>query len=169
MARLDVGGISADVRWVHPAEIFEAARDQVEHSLRQHPVDVETGDDLVRLDPRLTASALAHLLENAAQYTPAGSAIEVRMSVSPEGLTVSVRDHGPGIAPSDLPHLFDRFYRGTEARHRISGTGMGLAIARGMLAAEDGRVWAENCPGGGARFTMVVPAESRAPALATRI
>jgi signal transduction histidine kinase len=74
---------------------------------------------------------------------------------------VTVRDHGPGIAPADLPRLFDRFYRGQEARRRVSGTGMGLSIARGMLAVERGRVWAENCADGGARFTILVPAESR--------
>ena len=84
------------------------------------------------------------------------------MSVSSEGLRVRVRDHGPGIATADLPHLFDRFYRGTEARRRVSGTGMGLSIARGMLAAESGRIWAENCGDGGAQFTIVVPAESKA-------
>jgi signal transduction histidine kinase len=84
------------------------------------------------------------------------------MSVTSEGLTVRVRDHGPGIAPADLPRLFDRFYRGTAARQRASGTGMGLSIARGMLAAERGRIWAENCADGGAQFTIVVPAEAKA-------
>ncbi len=58
------------------------------------------------------------------------------MSVSDDGLDVTVRDHGPGIAPIDLPHVFDRFYRGAEAKRWVSGTGMGLSIARGMLAAE---------------------------------
>ena len=58
--------------------------------------------------------------------------------------------------------MFDRFYRGTEAKHRASGTGMGLSIARGMIAAEHGRIWAENCPDGGARFSIQVPAETRA-------
>jgi two-component system sensor histidine kinase KdpD len=163
MARIDAGAIAADVRWVHPAEIFEAARDQVEHALRQHRVSVESeSEHLVRLDPRLTASALAHLLENAAQYAGSDSPIMVKISVTSDGLAVRVRDHGPGIAPADLPHLFDRFYRGTEARLRISGTGMGLSIARGMLAAEHGRVWAENCSDGGAQFTIAVPAESKA-------
>jgi len=162
MARIDAGAVATDVRWAHPAEIFEAARDQVEHSLRQHRVDVQSdSDDLVRLDPRLTASALAHLLENAAQYSTADSPITVRLSVGSDGLTLQVRDHGPGIAPEDLPHLFDRFYRGTAARQRISGTGMGLSIARGMLAAEHGRLWAENCADGGAQFTIVVPAERK--------
>ena len=97
-------------------------------------------------------------LENAAQYTPPAAPISVKMSVSQEGLEVTVRDHGPGIDPVDLSHVFDRFYRGAEARRRISGTGMGLSIARGMLAAEGGRVRAENCPDGGARFTINVAA-----------
>jgi two-component system, OmpR family, sensor histidine kinase KdpD len=170
MARIDAGAIAADIRWVHPAEIFEAARDQVEHTLRQHRVDVESeSDHLVRLDPRLTASALAHLLENAAQYTRPDAPITVNMCVSTDGLTLKVRDHGPGIAPADLPHLFDRFYRGTEARRRISGTGMGLSIATGMLAAEHGRIWAENCSDGGAQFTIVVPAESKAATAADQV
>ena len=63
----------------------------------------------------------------------------------------------------DLPHLFDRFYRGTEARARVSGTGMGLWIVRGLLAVEQGQVWAENCLDGGAQFTMVVPAPVKEP------
>ncbi|OFW31204.1 MAG: hypothetical protein A3H97_09910 [Acidobacteria bacterium RIFCSPLOWO2_02_FULL_65_29] len=170
MARIDAGAIAADLRWVHPAEIVEAARDQVEHTLRRRRVDVESeSDDLVRLDPRLTASALAHLLENAAQYTRPDSPITVNMSVSTDGLTLKIGDRGPGIAPGDLPHLFDRFYRGTEARQRVSGTGMGLSIARGMLAAERGRIWVENRPDGGAQFTIVVPAESKAAAAADHV
>ena len=74
-----------------------------------------------------------------------------------------MRDHGPGIAPADLPHLFERFYRGDAAKARASGTGMGLWIARGLLAVEHGRIWAENCPDGGAQFTIVVPAATKAP------
>jgi signal transduction histidine kinase len=124
-------------------------------------VEVQVEPDVpARLDPRLTASALAHLLENAAQYAPPGSTIEVHASVTDDGLTIAVRDHGPGIAPADLPHLFERFYRGDAARARTSGTGMGLWIARGLLAVEGGRVWAENCPDGGAKFTIVVPDRS---------
>ena len=122
--------------------------------MQRHVVHVTIDPDRpVQLDPRLTAAALAHLLENAAQYAPAGSTIDVTARVARDGLTIDVRDHGPGIAAADLPHLFDRFYRGAAAASRISGTGMGLSIARGLLAVERGRVWAENCPDGGARFT----------------
>jgi len=162
MARIDAGALAADVRWVHPSEILEAARDLVERTLSRHRLEIEAPpEQLVRLDPRLTASALAHVLENAAQYSPAGTPIGIRLSVTSDGLSIMVRDHGPGIAAPDLPHLFDRFFRGHEAKWRVSGTGMGLSIARGMLAVERGRVWAENCPDGGAIFTIQVPADTR--------
>ena len=160
MARIDAGTIAADVRWVDPSEIIDGARSLVEHALNGHRLEVTMDSDrLVRLDPRLTAAALSHLLENAAQYAPAASAIDVRTSTTAGGLTISVRDHGPGVAAVDLPHLFERFYRGVQAKQRVSGTGMGLSIARGLLAVEHGTIAAENCADGGARFTMVVPAE----------
>ena len=158
LARIDTGAVARDTRRVHPSEIVAAAREQVEHLLRGHPLDVTVDPDVpVRLDPRLTASALAHLLENAAQYAPAGTPIDVRAGVVGDRLEISVRDHGPGIAPADLPHVFDRFYRGENARTRTAGTGMGLWIARGFLAAQHGRVWADNAAGGGAVFSIAVP------------
>jgi two-component system sensor histidine kinase KdpD len=160
MARIDAGAIATESRWAHPSEIIAAARDQVEHTLQRHMVNVCVDPDVpVRLDPRLTATAVAHLLENAAQYAPAGSTVDVNARVISEGVVIEVRDHGPGIAAADLPHLFERFYRGASAvKARVSGTGMGLSIARGLLAVEHGRVWAENCPDGGAQFTIMVPA-----------
>ena len=163
LARIDAGAVARDVRRVHPSEIVAAAREQVEHLLRGHSLTVTVDPDVpVRLDPRLTASALAHLLENAAQYAPAGTTIEVRAGVDDDELQIAVRDNGPGIAAADLPHVFDRFYRGEGARVRASGTGMGLWIARGFLAAQHGRVWAENAAGGGASVTLAVPATDEA-------
>jgi two-component system, OmpR family, sensor histidine kinase KdpD len=161
MARIDAGAVALDARWVHPLEIVEAACDQIEHTLRNQPLEIDSDSEaLVRVDPRVTASALAHVLENAVQYGRGGS-ISVKLTVSAEGLNIVVRDHGPGIAAADLPHLFERFYRGAAAKRRTSGTGMGLAIVRGLLAAERGRVWAENRPDGGAQFHIVVPAETQ--------
>jgi two-component system sensor histidine kinase KdpD len=154
--------VAAEYRWVHPSEIVNAARDTLARSLDGHllELDIET-DTPVRLDPRIASSALAHVLENAAQYAPAGSTITVTAAKTDEGLLLAVRDRGPGIAPGELPRLFERFYRGTTVRAHTSGTGMGLSIARGLLAALHGRIWAENCPDGGARFSMVIPVESR--------
>jgi K+-sensing histidine kinase KdpD len=161
MARIDAGALESTRRWVHPLEIIEAARDQVQHALRGHVLHVDAGDDdaLMRLDPRLTAAALSHLLENAAQYAPSGSPIAIKASAMASELTIDVRDHGPGISADELPRLFDRFYRGRHASRHNAGTGMGLSIASGLLAAQGGRVVADNTADGGAVFTITVPVE----------
>ncbi|HSP91920.1 MAG TPA: ATP-binding protein [Vicinamibacterales bacterium] len=162
MARIETGAIDAEREWVHPADIVDAAVRQVQHALQGHPLelDVDTPRS-AQVDPRLTSNALAHLLENAGQYAPAGTPITVTAGIDEAGLTLSVRDRGPGVAPQDVEHLFEQFYRGAGARHRSFGTGMGLAITRGLLAAEGGRVWAENHRDGGACFTLNIPATAR--------
>jgi two-component system sensor histidine kinase KdpD len=166
MARIDAGAVAADARWTHPSEIIAAARAQVENLVRHHVLDVTfESDEPVRLDPRLTATSVAHLLGNAAQYAPPGTTIHVSARVDGDELVVRVRDHGPGIAPADLPHLFERFYRGAAAKGGPAGTGMGLSIARGLLAVERGRIWAENAAEGGAQFTIAVPVATREPEL----
>jgi two-component system sensor histidine kinase KdpD len=162
MARIDTDGVNAEREWVHPTDIVEAAAQQVQHALLQHDLHIHADSaPIVQVDPRLTSAALAHLLENAGRYAPAGTPIVVTARVASDALTVSVQDSGPGISAQDLPHLFDRFYRGVNARRLAFGTGMGLAITRGLLAAQGGRVWAENAPGGGACFTLQIPAATR--------
>jgi two-component system, OmpR family, sensor histidine kinase KdpD len=86
--------------------------------------------------------------------------VEVSGRVDAEGVRICVSDAGPGLPAGEAARLFEPFFRGTVARS-TPGTGMGLAIARGLLAAEQGRIWAENREGGGARFWIAVPAESR--------
>ena len=119
----------------------------------------------VQIDPRLTSLALSHVLENAAHYSPAGREIIVTARVESDGLHVSVADHGPGLDPGELDHLFERFYRGHSARQATTGTGMGLSITRGLLAAAGGRVWAENVPGAGAKFSIMIPGAARPAAV----
>ena len=102
----------------------------------------------VEIDPRLASVALSHLLENAALYSAADRGDRRPWPASSaDGLHVAVTDHGPGLDPGELDHLFERFYRGRTARQTSFGTGMGLSITRGLLAAAGGRVWAENVPG----------------------
>ncbi len=163
MAKIETNAIAAELEWVQPEEIVEAAARQVEDALAAHKLEIDAGTEkaLVRLDPRLTSAALAHLLENAGQYSARGSTIAVRVTLSSKELQITVRDEGAGIAPQDVEHLFERFYRGVDARRQRVGTGMGLAITRGLLAAEGGRVWADNHPEGGAMFTIAIPVESR--------
>jgi two-component system OmpR family sensor kinase len=76
-----------------------------------------------------------------------------------------VTDQGAGLDPGELDHLFERFYRGRAARQATFGTGMGLSITRGLLSAAGGRVWGENAPGAGAKFSIVVPGAVRTTVL----
>jgi two-component system sensor histidine kinase MprB len=96
--------------------------------------------------------AIDNLLDNAARHSPKGEVVEI--SLSREGLRV--RDHGPGIDETDLPHIFDRFYRGTTSRSQ-PGSGLGLAIVRRVIEQHNGTVTATNAPDGGAIFTITLP------------
>ena len=100
--------------------------------------------------------AVTNLLGNAAKWSPAGGTVEVTV----EDGSVTVRDHGPGIAPGDLPHIFDRFYRSPEARG-MPGSGLGLAIVRQVAETHGGTVVAENSPEGGTVIKLSFPHNGR--------
>ena len=161
MARIDAAAIRVDKQWITAADIVDAASAHVRHALDGHALRVNADADMeTEIDPRLVSVALSHVLENAAQYSPAERDIVVDARVEDDGLHVSVTDRGPGLDPSELEQLFERFYRGRASRQGTFGTGMGLSITRGLLAAAGGRIWAENL-GGGARFSMVIPGAVR--------
>ena len=162
MARIDADRVASEPRWVDPAEIVEAAINQADRSLRGRPLDVRTDSSLVLVDPRLAAAAVRHLLENAAQYSPAGTPVTVRGSIEGRTLVVSVRDRGAGVPEAERSRIFERFFRGRQARAaRAAGTGMGLAIVHGLISAQGGSVSASNVADGGAEFVIRIPAESR--------
>jgi two-component system sensor histidine kinase KdpD len=163
MASVEARSVNAELEWVHPADIVEAARQQAEAALASHEIRV-TGDgdqQLAHIDPRLTSAALAHVLENAASYSPATSPIVVDVRVAQDRLVIGVRDHGPGLPPRELERIFERFYRGLGASPDRFGSGMGLAITRGLLAIQRGRVTAANHVEGGAIFTLEIPVVTR--------
>ncbi len=93
-----------------------------------------------------------NLIDNAVKYSPPGEPVEVLLAAG----ELSVRDHGPGIAAADLPYIFDRFYRGAEARGR-PGSGLGLAIVRQVASQHGGSVAAEQAPGGGTLMRLRLP------------
>jgi two-component system sensor histidine kinase KdpD len=163
MARIDAGEITPSFKWVHSSEIVRAARHQIEYALRAHEVRIvdHTNNRAVHVDPRLVSAALAHVLENAAQYSAPESTITVTLELVDGGLRLVVDDDGAGVAAADVPHLFERFYRGTAAQRHAPGTGMGLAIVQGLVNAQGGRVQVEDRPERGARFSIFVPAASR--------
>jgi two-component system, OmpR family, sensor histidine kinase KdpD len=162
MAQIEAGAVPVEREWVAPGDVVDAALAHVRHALTGHPVVVDATDDReVQIDPRLTSAALSHMLENAARYSPSGGRIVIAGRVDTGGLHVSVTDQGPGLDPAEIERLFDRSYRGETARRTMHGTGMGLAIARGLLAAAGGTAWAENAPDAGARFSLSVPGPVR--------
>jgi two-component system sensor histidine kinase MprB len=108
--------------------------------------------------PERLGRAINNLLDNAARHSPSGATVEV--SVGRDGVTV--RDHGPGVAPADQPYVFDRFFRGTNSRGR-QGSGLGLAIVRQVTEQHGGTASVANAPDGGAIFTLRIPALGEQP------
>lgn len=106
---------------------------------------------------------LTNLLDNAAKFSPPGAPVEVGLTLHAGTLELVVRDHGPGIAPQDIPYVFDRFYR-AEAARALPGSGLGLAMARQIARAHGADLAAEAAPGGGALFRLVFAATESGPA-----
>jgi two-component system sensor histidine kinase KdpD len=165
MARIDAGTVQPRRSWTTPAEIVEAAVAHDATLLAGHDIRIEAEEDqAVEVDPRLTSSALAHLIENAVRYAGQGP-ILVKGWTDEPGLRLEVRDEGAGVQEGELARLFEPFYRGEPFRTEVPGTGMGLAITRGLVAADGGRVWAENLMPRGACFSIAVPGATRAVAM----
>ncbi len=124
-------------------------------------VRVPAGLPAVQADPDRLAQVLRNLLVNALRHTPAGGSVVVRAARRGEAVEIAVADTGEGIAPEDLPHVFERFWRTDPARtrdRRWSGSaGLGLAVAQSLVEAQGGRIWAESAPGKGSTFYFTVP------------
>jgi two-component system sensor histidine kinase MprB len=116
------------------------------------PLEVELEPTLVTGAPGRLERAVSNLIDNAIKYSPPGRPVEVRL----RGDELTVRDHGPGISPEELPFIFDRFYRGADARSR-PGSGLGLAIVRQVVLQQGGSVAAESAPGGGTLMRLRLP------------
>ena len=114
------------------------------------------GED-AQVDPQRIREVLLNLLSNALRYTPRGGEISVDLTEADSGtrrdVTISIRDNGPGIEPADLPHVFERFYKSSDS----GGMGLGLSIAKYLVEAHDGKIWAESEVGKGTKILFTVP------------
>lgn len=120
-------------------------------------VQIEPGLPGVAVDRRAMQSAVANLVDNAVKWSTEGTAVSVSAARVDEGVTIEIADSGPGIDPALLPRVFERFFVADPSRSG-SGKGLGLAIAKHAVLREGGRIWASNKPGGGARFSIFLPA-----------
>ena len=124
---------------------------------RERPVTLDAPEPVVvRGDEAHLRQAIANLVSNALSHTPPGTALEVQARRTADGAEVTVRDHGPGLDPATLDHVFDRFWQADTARSG-SGSGLGLSIVAGIAAEHGGTATATNAPGGGAAFTLRLP------------
>jgi two-component system, OmpR family, phosphate regulon sensor histidine kinase PhoR len=150
-ATCSVGDLVSGVE--HDLQALLASRTQ--HVAVSIPSDAET----IRGDVGKLHDVLRNLIENASHYSPEGGTIEFSSQRDAEGISLTVADRGSGIAESDLPRIFERFYRADRSRTRDpGGTGLGLSIVKHLVELHGGRVTAANRPGGGATFTVTIGA-----------
>ena len=164
LARIEAGELQLRRAWGTVDEIVATTLARAEKLTRGHRLTVELEDDLpvVRVDPRAVGEVVYTLVDNAAKYSPPGTTIRISSKRGEGGLIeVAVEDEGPGVPSNLRAHVFDKFFRATNqegAGHQPSGTGMGLAIARGIVEAHAGRIWIEDgARATGARFIFTLP------------
>jgi signal transduction histidine kinase len=118
---------------------------------------------VTRHDPRRLGQVLTNLIGNSLKFTPRGGSVRVLLTPNGRGARIQVIDTGVGIEINEMPHVFDRFYRGSRANEaRGSGSGLGLAIVRSVVEMHGGRVMVESRVGSGSTFTVTLPADPRA-------
>ena len=157
-ARVQSGQLRPNLDWCDIADLIRVALEDLGHLTKHHAIDLKIapGLPLVKMDFVLMQQALTNLLVNCEMHLPAGSPVEIGARIEDKHLFLEVADHGPGLAPDRLERIFDLFYRAPHAKP--GGTGLGLAIVKGFVEAQGGRVKAANRPGGGAIFTICMPA-----------
>ncbi len=151
-----------------PTDLVEQANRAVEDlegaaMVRGITVSVNVSGEpyVVRGDANRLYRSILNLIENALKYSPDGTLVQVSLSFDEDAARVSVRDNGPGIAQTDLPHIFDRYFRGEASLSNQPGIGLGLALVQAAAKAHGGTVTARNADSGGAELTIVLPASLR--------
>lgn len=154
LSKIDAGTAQFRSDSVSVAVLIDKAADslRIPMELREQTLTAEVSDERFTGDLSWTAEALSNLLKNCMEHTPIGGAISVTAAETALFTELVIEDNGPGIAKEDTPHLFDRFYKGKSASDE--SVGIGLALARSIVATQNGTLTAANVPTGGARFTM---------------
>ena len=140
------------------SDTLESLRAEAEQKGAKLVGHVEPAVDPVQMNPQKIQRVLNNLVRNAIRHTPAHGIVTIIAQPVPGGVRVDVADTGEGIAPEELSRVFEWFYRGEKSRSRdYGGAGLGLAIARGIVEAHGGRIWAESAVGRGSMFSFILP------------
>ena len=158
-ARIESGRLQIRRRCLAVTELIDTCVTRMSSMLdgRSTDVGLQGGLPAISADPELAGLALRQLIGNAVKYSPPGSKIEISCNQSENMVMILVRDEGPGISADEADAIFDRYYRGTRAQETTPGTGMGLSIARDIIAAHGGRIWVNNRGNKGAEFALTLP------------
>lgn len=161
LSQLNAGSLSVSPALNTADDVVGAALERVEavHADRVFDVHIENDGGILvgEFDFSHTMRALTNLLENAANYSPAGASVSVRASQVGDQVEFVVEDRGAGVAPEDVPTLFEPFHRGSRVPDGVRGTGLGLSIARQLAEAQGGTLEYSAREGGGSRFTIRLP------------
>jgi signal transduction histidine kinase len=158
--RIESGNLTLTPAPTDPAALLSDAAELLEGLATEKSirlvVDPWASVPAVQADRERVLQALENLIGNAIKFSPPGSVVRLGAAPDEAGVRIEVADSGPGIEPSDAPHLFDRYFQGE--RKRRKGLGLGLYIARGIVEAHGGRIWVESAAGAGATFRFTLPA-----------
>jgi two-component system sensor histidine kinase KdpD len=160
MTKLESGAVAPNMALVDIGDVVGSTLRRADRILADHRIETALAPDLpmVRLDPVLFEQVLFNLLDNAAKYAPAGTAIRIEAQRNGASVRLRVQDDGSGIPQAELERVFDKFYRVRKSDSQRAGTGLGLAICRGFVEAMGGTIAAANRTGGrGAVFTITLP------------
>lgn len=156
------GQLHFDLKPVHLGEIAERAVSLFEAEAAEHAItlslEVDPGLTTIQADPQRAEQVIGNLLSNAVRYISNGGRVEIRVAKIPGSVELTIADNGPGVSEEDIPHLFDRFWRGERSRTRSAGgVGLGLAIAKQLVEAQGGNIYAHNQPEGGLLVGFSLP------------
>jgi signal transduction histidine kinase len=159
LSRLDAGIESLDLATQDAADLTRCAAGPYQLQAKEKGIQLwldlpESGLD-VRCDQARLEIALSNLIQNALKFTPSGGMVRIHLEAMPDGVRWTVEDNGPGIAPQDLPLIFDRFYRAGQPG--VEGSGLGLAIVKSIIQAHGGQVEVHSQPGAGSQFIIQLP------------
>lgn len=158
MTRIESGTMPLEAREVDLAEVAREAIAARSTSPSEVVLDAAGGRSPIHGDARRLRQVIENLIDNAVKYAPAGTRVTVSVQGTPGGAEVSVADSGPGIAPEEVPGLFQKFSRLAAARRSgVHGTGLGLYICRSIVEAHGGRISVDTAPGKGSVFRVVLP------------